>query len=215
MHQKTAIIFDFDGTLADIQKIFVEIFDVLALEFGFAPLAPGEIETLRSLGAREFLRTRVKVHFWNMPRLIRRAHEEYLARISEITLFPGIQATVATLREKGYRTGILSSSKSETLLKLLAAFDLRMDFVYQSSVFGKADALKKIFKREHFLIDDAIYIGDEVRDVEACRQAGIDVIAVTWGLNTRAVLEAAGAPTVDTPEELLQKLLALKQISRF
>ena len=41
-----------------------------------------------------------------------------------------------------------------------------------------------------------LYVGDEVRDIRACRRAGIDVAAVDWGYNTRASL-AQARPTYE------------------
>jgi phosphoglycolate phosphatase-like HAD superfamily hydrolase len=54
---------------------------------------------------------------------------------------------------------------------------------------------------------DVVYVGDEVRDIEAGRQAGVAVAAMTWGFNDRALL-ARHCPDylVERPEELLQLL---------
>jgi phosphoglycolate phosphatase-like HAD superfamily hydrolase len=54
---------------------------------------------------------------------------------------------------------------------------------------------------------DILYVGDEVRDVEACQKVGVKIIAVTWGLNSQEALEKAGAETVSTREALLEQLL--------
>ena len=45
--------------------------------------------------------------------------------------------------------------------------------------------------------------GDELRDVEACKKVGMDMIAVGWGLNAPEALTAAGANVAATPEALL------------
>jgi phosphoglycolate phosphatase len=37
-----------------------------------------------------------------------------------------------------------------------------------------------------------VYVGDEHRDVEACREVGVKVIAVRWGFDAEARLLAAG-----------------------
>ena len=51
----------------------------------------------------------------------------------------------------------------------------------------------------------AIYVGDETRDVEAARKAGVQIIAVGWGLNSRASLLLQNPDfIVDSPEELTQ-----------
>jgi phosphoglycolate phosphatase len=55
--------------------------------------------------------------------------------------------------------------------------------------------------------DELLYVGDEVRDVNACRKVGIPIVGVSWGLNDHnALVEAEANYVVDTPEELLSLL---------
>jgi phosphoglycolate phosphatase len=74
-----------------------------------------------------------------------------------------------------------------------------------SRLFGKRRALARARKAEGMRRNEVLFIGDEVRDVEAAQAAGVDVAAVTWGFNSRVAL-AKCDPTyvVDSPEELLQ-----------
>ena len=57
---------------------------------------------------------------------------------------------------------------------------------------------------------DAIYIGDETRDVEACKKTGIPVIAVTWGMNNKTVLAALQPEGLaDSPDALPELVSAV------
>ena len=48
------------------------------------------------------------------------------------------------------------------------------------------------------------YIGDEVRDIEAAKEAGINSVAVTWGFSDLAQLKKAKPFALITkPEQLL------------
>ena len=50
----------------------------------------------------------------------------------------------------------------------------------------------------------AVYVGDSEVDVATARNAGLPLIAVSWGFRSREQLVAAGAETiVDTPQQLL------------
>ena len=55
-----------------------------------------------------------------------------------------------------------------------------------------------------------MYVGDEARDMEAARRAGVHSVGVTWGFNNRSALEKANPEKlVDKPKDLL-KLFAAK-----
>jgi phosphoglycolate phosphatase len=53
--------------------------------------------------------------------------------------------------------------------------------------------------------DECVYVGDETRDVEAARKAGMRSAAVTWGFNSRELLEKSRPDfLIDRPGELLE-----------
>lgn len=78
------------------------------------------------------------------------------------------------------------------------------DYIYcGSSVFGKDKILKKMARTHNLNLDDIIYVGDEVRDVDMAKKVGIKMIAVTWGVSTHEALKKANADfVVDKPAEL-------------
>jgi phosphoglycolate phosphatase-like HAD superfamily hydrolase len=77
---------------------------------------------------------------------------------------------------------------------------MQVDFVMTTSaLLGKAKILKEI------KTDDMIYVGDEVRDIEACKKAGVPVIAVTWGFNDmEALIDAKPDWMAKTVEGIMQ-----------
>lgn len=211
--RKTTLIFDLDGTLVDVEPIFIEIFNQLAPKHGCSPILPDEIPALKKMGAKAFMQARVQLPLWKIWWLIWRGKSEYAKRITSIELFPEMKAILQKLHTDGYRIGILSSNRKDTIEKLVRKFGLEIDFVYQSTLFGKARAIKKALRKEGLSATEVIYIGDEVRDVLACREAKVDVLAVSWGLNTRETLEQTGALTLSQPQELLDRLMRLKNPS--
>lgn len=78
------------------------------------------------------------------------------------------------------------------------------DFIQAGTgIFNKASKIKKLAAREKLKKDETVFIGDEIRDIEAARKSGLVAIAVTWGLNSREGLIAAGADYIaDTAAEL-------------
>ncbi|MCR4313329.1 MAG: HAD hydrolase-like protein, partial [Candidatus Roizmanbacteria bacterium] len=55
---------------------------------------------------------------------------------------------------------------------------------------------------------EVIYVGDEIRDVEACKKTGIKIIGVSWGLHTIEALEKAGVDYITKKPLEIFKILA-------
>ena len=101
---------------------------------------------------------------------------------------------------------VLTSNKLEVVQEFLMKNGLdyfdRMEC--NIPLFGKSKALQRLLKSESLTVDDVVYVGDEVRDIEACHQAMVPVIAVTWGMNTRErLLEVKPGWLADSPDEVL------------
>jgi phosphoglycolate phosphatase len=79
------------------------------------------------------------------------------------------------------------------------------DFVHSDgSLFGKGKVIKKVLMKYKFSEENVMYIGDEVRDIEAAREAGIRVVSVAWGFNTKKALKMSNPDLIITrPVELL------------
>ena len=204
---KDAVIFDFDGTLADAEPVLLEIVNNLAPEFGYDPITPEQIPELRKMGAKSFILERLGIPLWKIPGLERKARKEYANRIQNVGIFPGMKEAVERLKRAGYKTGIISSNATPSIKEVLDRADIKVDFIASGSLFGKAKSIRNTLREQQLAKERVIYIGDELRDVEASRASSVDVIGVTWGLNEREVLEKAGAVTVNNPDELLDKLL--------
>jgi phosphoglycolate phosphatase len=87
---------------------------------------------------------------------------------------------------------VVSSDSASNVRKALGKnADLISQFACGASLFGKAVKYKAVLKRTGIAAADAICIGDEVRDGEAARQAGIDFGAVSWGFAKTEALRQA------------------------
>jgi phosphoglycolate phosphatase len=87
--------------------------------------------------------------------------------------------------------GILSSNSSDNIQACLRANQADKIFapvVGHRRLLGKGRALRRFLRSQCLPKGDVLYVGDEVRDIEAARQAGVDVAAVAWGANTRELL---------------------------
>jgi len=112
------------------------------------------------------------------------------------------------IKKEGLRLGILTSNSGKNVRAFLAYNNLSelIDFIYSGkSLFVKDEVLKRLTDNKKILRENLIYVGDETRDIEASKRAGIPVIAVTWGLNNRDILAAMNPDQMaHTPEDLLR-----------
>jgi phosphoglycolate phosphatase len=60
-----------------------------------------------------------------------------------------------------------------------------------AAIHGKAARLRRLLRRAGVRAAQALYIGDEIRDIEAARAAGMAVAAVVWGYNRPEALRRA------------------------
>lgn len=185
-------LFDFDGTLADSEDWFVEAMNASAERFGYRTVSKEELETLRGLGNREIVR-RMGVPAWRMPAIARHFRSEAARNLHRIHPFPGAVDMLRALHEDGVRLAIVSSNSEANIRAVLGpeAASLISDFACESSLFGKAAKLRRVVRASEIPAQDAIAIGDETRDIEAARKAGVAAGAVTWGYATRAALEGS------------------------
>lgn len=202
------VIFDFDGTLADTLGEALEVVNGLAPRYGFTPVDHELAATLRGLEVREALK-RVGLPARKVPSLlleIRRAMRHRLARVRPVE---GIPQALDALRHHGATLGILTSNAEENVREFLERSGLASRFLFvtgSTSLFGKARRLRALLAdRSPDQRRQAIYVGDEARDIEAAQRVGIRSAAVLWGAHTRALLEKHDPDWIlASPHELLR-----------
>jgi phosphoglycolate phosphatase len=124
-----------------------------------------------------------------MPGIIFKARKSLHAHINLLKPFDGIPQMVITLFQKGFTLGIVSSNSRENVLSWLEHHQLIDYFAFihaGSTYYGKKRVLKKALKVNK--IDQAFYIGDETRDIDAAKHVNIHSMAVTWGFNSERIL---------------------------
>lgn len=201
------VIFDLDGTLVDVVPLMVRILNQLAPEFGYTPLMPNEVAAAKKLDLKALLFRKLGLRFWRYAEFHRRGRALYHEELQQVHWFPGMQTLYRTLQAHGFRVGVISTNAERTIIELLKQNNLRADFIASTTFFGKAKAIRQTMEQYHCASEDMVYVGDELRDIAACRKARVPIIAVTWGLNDRQVLIDTGVPTADTVEELTALLL--------
>ena len=199
------LIFDFDGTIADTFAQTMRITNVLSDEFKFKKVQEHEVEILKGMTVQEVIK-HLNVPILKIPNIVVRARTELNKQINSVEPIEGLKEVLPLFKQAGVRMGILTTNSLENVQKFLNVNGLEIfDFIVSTSrVWGKNHGLRRLIQQEGLTTDDILYIGDETRDIEAAKKAGIKVIAVTWGYNSHALLETYDPDfIVHTPEELL------------
>ncbi len=199
---KKVIIFDFDGTIADSFPVVFDIINDFAEKEGTKKFSESQLRNLSaSLILKEIKISKIKIFFF-----LKKLREKINEKISFIKPIRGIAPNIRILKKNGNKLGIVTSNSSNNVKEFLKNNDLDIfDFVYSdSSIFGKDKIIKKLLKKYDIKTKNALYVGDEIRDVEAARKAGIKIVAVSWGFNSKKTLiENNPDYIIDNPNELL------------
>ena len=124
--------------------------------------------------------------------------------------YAGVKAVVDALVEKGVKAAVVSNKPDATTKKLAEMFFPGLPAFGQRDDIPKKPAPEMVWKAMEELgvtAEEAVYVGDSEVDVATAANAGLPLVAVSWGFRTKEQLRAAGAETiVDTAEELREKL---------
>ena len=199
------MIFDFDGTIGDTFHQGLDILNAMAPEFGFRRLPADEVEKARGMTTRQLMKF-LGISNRKLPMIAARGIRALRARIGEVQPIPGVAEALRGLHAQGRRLGIVTSNSEENVGIFLRNHDLELfEFVRSSSrLLGKGREIRAAMKAQKFGPAEVLFVGDETRDIEACKRAGIRCAAVTWGYNSRESLAAQHPHCIfDAPSELL------------
>ena len=184
-------IFDFDGTLADSFPWFLSTLDQTADRFDLNRVRPDEIEELRDLSSREVLQ-RLGVPPLKLPAIAIFIRNLFAEGMADIRLFPGAADMLATLHRGNVKIALVSSNAEANVRHVLGPVaDLVDHYACGSSLWGKAEKFRSVLRTLRQSPARSIGIGDEIRDIDAARKAGLAAGSITFGYNSRRALAAA------------------------
>lgn len=206
-----AILFDFDGTIADtapgIVATMTETFRQMKLPIPTEeamrqtigiPLGPSlqHLNNLSEKKTKEAVDTYTRLFM--------------TIEIGKTRLFDGVAETLKKLHDEGFRMSVVTSRNVESLEVILKRFGIRDCFehlVTHSDGLAHKPAPDMVFetlRRMKLTSDDTIVVGDTTFDIEMGNNAGCKTVAVTYGNHSREKLQTVH-PTwiIDSFPELL------------
>ncbi|MBB1592562.1 HAD hydrolase-like protein [Achromobacter sp. UMC46] len=185
--------FDFDGTLADTMPWFNSILNTVADKYGFRKIDLSERENLRHREASDILKY-LGIPLWKLPAIMSHVRTLMQDIDPSVHLFDGIPEVLARLKAGGLRLAVISSNSIENVQRVLgpdaaALFD---DYECGTDLFGKAAKIDRLMRRHEVAPERFLLVGDEMRDIDAARKAGVHVASVAWGYNHVDALRERG-----------------------
>jgi len=197
------VVFDLDGTLVDTAPDLVATLNAILAREGVPPV---DYETARNFvggGTRLMVERGFLASGRNLPSAALDGYtrdfiEHYAGHIADSSVaFPGVEAALDTLAERGYRFAVCTNKVEKLSLMLLDALGLSKRFavICGADTFGvikpDPEILHRTIARAGAASDGAVMVGDSITDIATARAANIPVIAVDFGYTDTPVATLA------------------------
>lgn len=187
---------------------FNSILNTVADKYGFRKIDAAEREQLRSRDASEILKF-LNIPLWKLPAIMSHVRTLMQEIDPSVQLFDGIPQALARLKASGLRLAVVSSNSIENVQRVLGADTAALfdDYECGTDLFGKAAKIDRLLKQHGTAPERFLLVGDETRDIDAARKAGVRVGSVAWGYNHLDALRGRGPDELfltvaDLPNEL-------------
>ena len=147
------------------------------------------------------------ISIFKLSKIIKKTRKQSNELIAGVKPCKGVINLLEKLKEKELSLGVMSTNGDKTINKFLEKNKVDVfDYVVgKGSLFDKSKVINDILKKRKLKKDEVLYVGDEVRDIEACKKLGIKIVAVTWGFSSKKLLEKNKPDfLVDRAEEILK-----------
>lgn len=183
------LLFDFDGTLADTLSHAVKWLNALSEKYKYKKVGKKDIMELRNSTIADVIK-KSGISFWKLPFFAKDIKNEMKKEIDRVKLFKGTKKMLEEL-SKDYKIGIVTKNNLENVMSILKREKIEcVNFIEtENSLTKKEKAIKKAIKKYKLNKEETIYIGDEIRDINASKKSDIKIISVCWGYNSKKALE--------------------------
>ena len=195
-------LFDMDGTLLDTLDDLTSAVNHTMAQYGYPRRTREEVRQGLGNGAVKLIAALLPEgeDTPDFDAIMRDYKAWYQAHTCVLTRpYPGVPELLERLRQAGCKVAIVSNKPEETTRTLAEKFFPGVPTFGESPATPRKPAPDMVF---HALTalgaekDTAVYVGDSEVDVQTARNAGLPLIAVSWGFRGREALAEAGAATI-------------------
>ena len=210
-----AVLFDMDGTLLDTLEDLRDSTNHVLRQMGYPERSLEEMRRFVGNGAEKQIRRAVPEGTGEekiMEALT--AYRAYYQDHCQIKtrVYDGLLDMLSELKEKGVKMAVVSNKPDAAVKKLSREyFGNRLDYAVGASDGVRCkpypDMTEEALKALGATKKDAVFVGDSEVDVQTGLNAGLDVIAVSWGFRSREVVIEAGASKIADDAHQLEKFI--------
>jgi N-acetyl-D-muramate 6-phosphate phosphatase len=200
-----AVLFDLDGTLADTAPDMARTVNLMRTRRGLQPVALHKVRPFVSRGARGMICAAfdMTTEHPEYPPMRQEFLDLYVDNLCiDSRLFPGVDELLGRLESSSIAWGVVTNKFERLARPLLDTLGLgRAAVVVGGATCARAtpfpDPLLFAARSLDVAPAEAVYVGDDERDIQAGRAAGMAVIAAAYGyLGDGAPVDAWGADVV-------------------
>ena len=184
------ILFDFDGTLADTAPDLGAAANRQRIRAGLEPLPLEVLRPYSSAGARGLLRCALNLTPTDEAYEAHRVQflKDYEAAMTVDTcLFDGVPELLAQIKNEGMAWGIVTNKATYLATPIVKALGLAQDCAVlvcgDTTAHSKPHPLPLLHAAQQagYNVERCLYVGDDLRDIQAAQAAGMPSIAAAYG----------------------------------
>ncbi|PZT72062.1 MULTISPECIES: HAD family hydrolase [unclassified Streptomyces] len=216
---RTHLVWDWNGTLLDDNTAVVGATNAAFGEVGLAPITVEQYREMYCIPIPRFYerlmgRLPTDAEWERMDGVF---HRSYTQQRGACGLTAGAADLLAQWQLTGRSQSIMSMYRHDELLPVVRGFGIERHFVRVDGRTGPSGGSKAQYMARHLAALEGIsprhtvVIGDAVDDAVAAAHVGARAVLYTGGSHSRASLEKAGVPVVDT---LVEATALAEQLTR-
>ena len=187
------ILFDLDGTLIDTNELIIASFTHTIEQYAGRPYTREEILDFIGPPLRESL---AKVNPDKVEEMVETYRKHNIENHnSYVKAYDGVVETIQTLKDQGYKLGIVTTKMRNTvqmgleLTNLDGLFETVITLDDVSNAKPHPEPIVKALNNLDAQASEALMVGDNTHDIEAGQNAGTKTAGVAWTVKGRKVLD--------------------------
>jgi len=189
------VIFDWDGTIMDSTGLIADCIQLAARDMRLPVPSVGEAKSIIGLGINDSIgRLFPQLNGEERMRYALTYRKHFVARDHEAPVYEGIRELLNGLAAPERFLAVATGKPRAGLERAFGHSGLKPMFHFSRCAdegFSKPhpEMLLKLMEFTAVRPDRTLMVGDTTHDIELAQNAGVDVLAVTYGAHPRAMLE--------------------------